>query len=155
MPPPQSGPEQRSRFRRGRHRAETDCAASGRCVVQHDGHRDGHDRPCPYRLHSARDDEHLEVVRERDPARAGDEHAQRQRKHTAVTVAVGYTADQRHRHDVAEDVAVDQPRGAVELVLRQTDVIDHCRQHRDDRCLVVRREENAEAREHYEPGLTR
>ena len=69
-----------------------------------------------------------------------------------MSVGVGGARQERHGDDVAEDVAVDDPGGTVELVLRQPDVLDHLRQHRNNQRLVQGCEEHPHAGKQSQRG---
>ena len=69
----------------------------------------------------------------------------------AVAVDVGDAAHERHGDDVAEDVAVDDPGGAVELVDGDVDAVEDRLQEGDDDRLVEGAEEDGEADGDEEP----
>src|SRR5205085_10060090 len=78
--------------------------------------------------------------------RSGGEDAQAEQEYAAPPKQIGDTSHQRHGNDIAEQVATDDPGGAVELLYADREVGDDARKSRHHDRLIERSEEHSAAR---------
>ncbi len=95
--------------------------------------------------------EPLEGRGEGDERATGHEYRERGDDDAAAPVHIRDAAEERQRDEVAEQVAVDDPRGAVEVVDGDAYVLDDRGQHGDNRGLVIGGDEDAKGDDHEEP----
>ena len=134
-----------ARLRRRPDDAQWQGALSSGKEVSDDCDSNRHQRAGAERLKHPSGNHPVEALCEGNRNRPDSECHDRQNVETAVTPHVGDSPDERHPHQIAEQVARYRPGCAVELGDGHLHVQHDLRQHRHDDGLVVRRDEHSEA----------